>query len=80
MFFSGGSVFFYLDVRAVARKLRDHQGVLTGDRIYQNFHAQVQLAADNEHFDDRASQIIVNTRNAKLYCMLLYKVRFINTM
>ena len=41
---------FGLDVRTVARKLRDHQGMLTGDRIYQNFHAQLQLAAENEHF------------------------------
>ena len=58
-------MFFYSDVRTVARKLRDHQGMLTGDRIYQNFHAQLQLAAENKQFDDRASQIIVSTINTK---------------
>ena len=58
-------MFFGLVVRTVAGKLRDHQGMLTGDRIFQNFNAQLQLAAENEHFDDRASQIIANTRNTK---------------
>ena len=49
----------------VAKKQWDHQEMLTGDGIHKKIHAHLQLAAENHYFDDRAPQIIVNTRNIK---------------
>ena len=40
----------------VTRKVRDHQEMLTDDRIYKNMYSQIEIAAENEHFEVEPSQ------------------------